>query len=283
MKILYFSDLHIEIRDGKPEVEAAAWTDLRPLGLGPDLQPFVGRMDLLVLAGDIGRIRSTRPVQPLLYAEQAAAYLHCPAVLVPGNHEYYRGCFQDDRKALIEAQAPGITVLDRGEALFERPDGGKLRLLGATLWTDYAVLGDAEAGMRQAEAIVPDHKLIRLDAKGPGFFRPEDARAEHFLSRRWLAQKLGEPHDGPSLIVTHHPPHSAASNPLFGLTPLSPAFCSDCNDLIGAAAAVPVAAWIFGHHHWSQELEQGGVRLLTAQPGYPQEKTNWQGPGVLEI
>lgn len=109
-RILYYSDIHIEIR-GKEE--PSAWTAMRPLAFGPDLAGLAGTADLLVLAGDIGRMRSRRDVSTLHYAEQAAAYLGCPALVVPGNHEYYRGVFEDERDALLAAQAAGVTVLDR--------------------------------------------------------------------------------------------------------------------------------------------------------------------------
>ena len=88
IRVLYFSDAHIEIRQTE---ESHPWGPPRPLGFGPDLRPFVGTVDLLVLAGDIGRIHSTRNVSPLSYVEQAAAFLGSQVILVPGNHEYYRG------------------------------------------------------------------------------------------------------------------------------------------------------------------------------------------------
>ncbi|MBK9667429.1 MAG: metallophosphoesterase [Gammaproteobacteria bacterium] len=276
-RILYYSDIHIEIREKE---EPSAWTAMRPLAFGPDLAGLAGTADLLVLAGDIGRMRSRRDVSTLHYAEQAAAYLGCPALVVPGNHEYYRGVFEDERDALLAAQAAGVTVLDRGEARY--PCGSaSLRVLGATLWTDYAVLGDPGQGMREAERTLEDHRLITCRGGGP--FLPQDAFAEHRLSRAWLAQKLAEPHDGPTLVVTHHVPHPAARNPVFGATSLSPAFDSNCGDLIDAAARAKVVAWVFGHHHWSLEVDVGGVRLVSAQFGYPGENTAWNGPGRLRI
>lgn len=275
--ILYFSDIHIEIRE---KDDRPAWTGVRPLGLGPDLTGFAGTADLVVLAGDIGRMRSRRDVSTLRYAEQAAAYLRCPAVVVPGNHEYYRGSFDEEREALLAARVAGVTVLERVEAHFAIGTDS-LRVLGATLWTDYAVLGEPEQGMRDAEQALEDHRLITRRGGRP--FLPRDALAEHRLSRAWLARKLAEPHDGPTLVVTHHVPHSAARNPVHGATPLSPAFDSDCDDLIAAAARAKVSAWIFGHHHWSLEVEVGGVRLVSAQRGYPGEQTGWRGPGILSI
>jgi len=277
LKILFFSDIHVEIREKERRPE---WTDTWPLGLGPDLAAFPGTADLVVLAGDIGRMHSRRNVSTLRYAEQAAAYLGCPAVVVPGNHEYYRGSFDIEREALLAARIAGVTVLDRSEAFFPCRLGS-LRILGATLWTDYAVLGDPERAMLEAEQTIEDHRLITRRDGAP--FLPRDALAEHHLSRAWLMQRLAEPHRGPTLVVTHHVPHSAARNPVHGTTPLSPAFDSDCDDLIAAAAEAKVVAWIFGHHHWSQELEVGGVRLVSAQPGYPGESTAWNGPGVLRI
>ncbi|MGH8736951.1 MAG: metallophosphoesterase [Burkholderiales bacterium] len=276
-RILYYSDIHIEIREKDP---GPGWSDVQPLALGPDLTAFAGTVDLVVLAGDIGRMHSQRNVSTLRYAEQAAAYLGCPALVVPGNHEYYRGSFDDERDALLAARVAGVTVLDRGEARYSLGPG-PLRVLGATLWTDYAVLGDAERGMREAGQKFEDHRLIARRGGRP--FLPQDALAEHRLSRAWLARELARAHDGPTLVVTHHVPHSAARNPKFGTTSLSPAFDSDCDDLIAAAAGAHAVAWIFGHHHWSQEIEVGGVRLVSAQLGYPGEDTAWNGPGILSI
>jgi hypothetical protein len=278
MRIIYFSDVHLEIRDDQP---AASWSDILPLGFGPELSRFVGTVDLLILAGDIGRLRSTRNVSPLSYARQAADFLGCAVILVPGNHEYYRGCFREDREALLGAGDGTVTVLDRGEAWIAR-DGAPLRILGATLWTDYAVAGDPAAAMKAAEREIYDHRLIRR-SEGSDCFLPVDALAEHQLSRTWLRRKLAEPADGPTLVVTHHAPHSVARHPGHGLNALAPAFCSDRDDLLEAASAANVVAWIFGHHHWTLAMEAHGVTLLSAQLGYPGEDTGWTGPGFIEI
>lgn len=276
-QVLYFSDIHIEIREKSGRT---GWSSHYPLDLGPDLRTYAGRVALLVLAGDIGRMRSRRDVSTLRYAEQAAQLLGCPAVVVPGNHEYYRSSFDEERDALLAARLDGVTVLDRGEARYALADG-TLRVLGATLWTDYAANGDPAQAMRLAEEKIVDHHLITRRGGAP--FRPEDALAEHRLARAWLAARLAEPHDGPTLVATHHVPHSAARHPGFGVTPLSPAFHSDCDELIDAAARAGAQAWIFGHHHWSHELELRGLRLVSAQTGYPGEQTGWQGPGLLSI
>ena len=84
-----------------------------------------------------------------------------------------------------------VMVLDRREASIAR-GGAPLRILGATLWTDYAVTGDPAAAMTAAEREIHDHRLIRRsESSGP--FSPIDALAEHRLSRTWLLRKLTEP------------------------------------------------------------------------------------------
>jgi hypothetical protein len=277
MRILYFSDIHVEVRQ---QHESSPWIETLPLGFGPNLSPFVGAVDLLLLAGDIGRVHSTRNVGPLAYAQQAAAYLGCCVIFVPGNHEYYRGSFEKDREALLAAAVSGVSVLDRGEVLLPQA-AGRLRVLGATLWTDYAVTGEPERAMLAAERQILDHQLIRR--RNGEAFLPRDALREHRLSRAWLARRLAEPHDGPTIVVTHHVPHPVAGHPHHGLNELAPAFCSDCGDLIEAASSAAVAAWIFGHHHWSLSVEWHGLPLLSAQTGYPGEDTGWTGPGYFKL
>lgn len=299
MRVAYFSDVHTEVRAGQTRI---GWvprhperprsfdhgpTGDYPLDLGPRLTDLAGAVDLVVLAGDVGRIRSRSTSEwpedhatAGRYAEQVAAYLRAPVVLVPGNHEYYRGVFEEDREALLAESLKDVTVLDRGEARF--PCGDKsLRVLGATLWTDYAAQGDPAFAMRFCEGRMNDHRLIRK--RSGDTFRPEDALAEHRLARAWLAERLAEPHDGPTLVVTHHLPHSTLRHPMFERDSLGCGFYSDCDDLIEAAAKAQVAGWIYGHHHWSEERTFRGVRFLTAQAGYGEEDTRWSGVGVLEI
>jgi hypothetical protein len=109
MRILYFSDVHIENRMNGARTP---WTDAYPLDLGPDLTTFLGKTDLAVLAGDIGTIRPRESVSVLGYAQQVSAFLGCPVVLVPGKHEYYRGRFDADRAAL------GVAAISRAACPF---------------------------------------------------------------------------------------------------------------------------------------------------------------------
>ena len=278
MRILYYSDIHIEIRESTTRVP---WCAKYPLDLGPDLSPFLGVTDLVVLAGDIGPIRPRREVSAYLYAMQVSEHLDCPVVLIPGNHEYYGGCFPEDRRQILEQSDRKIFVLDRCVAHIPRK-GGPLRILGATLWTDYLLTGNQVLAMYDALSRLSDHRVIKMERGAP--FLPDHALQEHVQTRQWLAEKLAEAHNGPTIIVTHHVPHPLATNPKFGLNDrLAPAFASDCSELIDAAVRAGVQAWIYGHNHASQVVEVNGMRLMSAQFGYPREITGWIGPGTLEI
>ncbi len=278
MRIIYFSDIHIEFRERQPET---GWVDIYPLGLGPDLQAYRGRVDLAILAGDIGTIRAGSFGTAQDYAQQVSEYLECPVVFVPGNHEYYGGFFPADRDSLRRQPQSGVTILDRGMAYFPHPEG-QLRVLGVTFWTDYFALDDQSHAMDVARQSINDHQRITLADWTR--FKPEDALAEHLLSREWLSNRLEEFHLGPTIIVTHHVPHPAARNHNFAIDdPLGPVFFSDCSQLIEAAGLKGVTAWIFGHHHYCVDVTVSGVRLLSAQLGYPGEGTGWSGPGVLDI
>src|SRR5688572_17388331 len=106
MRILYYSDIHIEFREGKARTP---WTSAYPLDLGPDLSQFVGDTDLVILAGDIGPVRPRRGMSAQLYAAQVSRYLRCPVVLVPGNHEYYGCVFHECRKQLMQQDCPDVS------------------------------------------------------------------------------------------------------------------------------------------------------------------------------
>lgn len=280
MRVLYYSDIHIEVRGFRTRI-SPDWVRTYPMALGPDLRSFVGDVDLVILAGDIGEgIPGSRDAA-LEYAGQVHDFVGAPVVLVPGNKEYHGVEFDEARSRLMATSPAGVSVLDRKVALFAVA-GRKLRVLGATLWTDYALLGDPAGAIASARYSIMDHR--RITRAGGRSFMPVDAQQEHMSSREWLKAELAKPHAGPTLIATHHVPHPSVRNPRFSpADPLSPAFQSDLSDVLYLASAKQVEAWIFGHYHHCIDAHVLGVRLLSAQLGFPNEQTGWSGPGLLAI
>ncbi len=231
MKLQIASDLHLEYA---PEWELPA-----------------GNADVLVLAGDVAiqthglaAFRDRARQQPVLY--------------VPGNHEYYCGHF-GRTAAVLRARARqwGLFLLD-GDAVVL----GGVRFLGATLWTDFALFGAADrpAAQRRAQAVIPDYHVISTD---DGWLAPERTWALHRAAVAWLRGRLAEPFAGPTVVITHHAPHPGSLHPRFARHPLSPAFVSDLEVLLG-----PARLWIHGHTHDAFDYVVADTRILCNPRGY---------------
>lgn len=231
--------------------------------------------DLVVLAGDIHR-----GTEGIVWAAQEFEGL--PLVYVAGNHELYGGelhsCLQDLRAAA--ERTSNVTVLERASRTFEM-DGRRVRVLGATLWTDYELnvptefnpvqrLRATEAAMMAAEETLNDHRRIEIrEALVCRPFRARDALALHQTTVDWLhdALRRAEPNEA-VIVVTHHAPARGSDLPPHRGGSLSPAFCSDLEDLIREHQP---ALWAHGHTHTNCDYVVGGTRVVSNQRGYPDE------------
>ncbi len=224
--------------------------------------------DLIVLAGDIaggtGGVEWARgwgSGRPVLY--------------VAGNHEFYGheipGLIDELRRA---ADGSAVRVLENEEVIL-----GGIRFLGCTLWSDFDFDGSerrAEA-MRLCELVVNDYELIRF---GPGerALAARDTRMLHLSSRRWLKARLDHPHDGPTVVVTHHAPLIRTRPATAEMRALAGAFASDVTDLMGADR---VALWIYGHTHRFADLDVRGTRILSNPSGYPNDPVAGFDPALV--
>ncbi len=236
MKLLVLNDLHTEFGG---------------------FVPPPGDADVVVLAGDIGV-----GVEGLHWAE--ARFPDRPVIYVPGNHELYHHDL-----ILIEnlkAQAPEhIHVLNDDSVVI---DG--VRFLGSILWTDFALLGEAERlfAMQWARHRMTDFSIIK---NGGRCFTPEDAVRLHTASRGWLAAMLAESFDGETVVVSHHAPSSQSVHPRFANDSLTPAFASNLENLTDGDRA---ALWVHGHMHESYDYELRGTRVVCNPRGYVPDALN---------
>jgi predicted phosphodiesterase len=224
-------------------------------------QPFTAldvEADAVVLAGDIST--GTRGLE---WARRWAGGR--PVIYVAGNHEFYGhalpGLFDELRRC---AAGSSVRVLEDDELIL---DG--VRFLGCTLWSDFDFDGPERRteSMRLCERFVNDYELITF---GPGArtLTADYTRTLHLSSRRWLAARLAQPHDGPTVVVTHHAPLIRTRPSALVMRALAGAFASDVTDLMGADR---VALWIFGHTHRTADLQVRGTRVLSNPRGYPQQ------------
>lgn len=256
LRIRYLSDLHRECTDYRPSV-------VEPIG-----------EDLVVLAGDIGM-----GVGGIEWARQAFAGR--PVVYVLGNHEYYRNDWQTlVEQAHARARGSNVQVLENEAVTIHG-----LRILGCTLWTDFALLGGgllAQAkNMRECESVMTDYHVI---LNGPGLLlRARDTLARHLESRAWLEAQLAATSEK-VLVVTHHSPTPNNHHPGFLIDRVTTAFNSNLHALMDGRK---IHAWISGHTHHSGIVEAGDlahpVTVYSNQCGYPREPGFFDWDACFEI
>lgn len=241
--IWLWSDLHLEF----PE-HARVYGQIPPPSRG----------DLVILAGDInagaGGVRWA-----------VRNFPDSPVAYVLGNHEPYGADLESEYDACRAASVgTNVRVLERDVWDI----GPNRRLLGATLWTDYDLWGQASLGDPHKAALrLADHHTITTAGRP---FSPSDALQRHVETRAWLDAELRRARqDGvEAIVVTHHAPHAVCLAPahLERGEPLSAAFASDLSDLLMGPLAPRV--WCSGHTHHNHRGRIGSTLLLSNQAGY---------------
>ncbi|HEX7908676.1 MAG TPA: metallophosphoesterase [Paraburkholderia sp.] len=261
MKLLVLSDLHNEFEPLEVDTEVIA------------------QADAVVLAGDIHT--KDRSV------EWAQSFVNDPAkpvILVAGNHEFYGGHFDYTLAKLRErAHGTNIHFLEKDMLVL-----GDVRFVGCTLWTDFRLYaGDITSAisMRDAQSAMQDFRLIRATSTYRKLY-PADTVRRHELSRAWLANILKEPHDGKTVVVTHHAPSQGSVEAQYEGDSLTPAYASNLEALMGP----PVCLWIHGHMHTSFDYiappddapNERGTRVICNPRGYsPRHLNPGFNPGLL--
>ncbi|MBR3194527.1 metallophosphoesterase [Bosea sp. (in: a-proteobacteria)] len=264
MKILVLSDLHIEF-----------------LPDGYRLPPIVADFDAVVLAGDIYRPLK-RSLEWIARERDAGAFGGRPVIFVPGNHEFYKSHLAREMPEADDlARTLGISLLAPGATTI-----GGVRFIGATLWTDYALNGDARFAKMTAQADLNDHRLIRfVDGTRSARFTPSHAEMLHRRDLAFIVDRLEEPYAGPTVVVTHHAPHPRSVAERYAGQPLTAAFASNLSAVIDRHQP---ELWIHGHDHGSHDYMVGRTRILANQAGYPtrsgtQENPDFNSSLVIQI
>lgn len=237
------------------------WSDLHQEIDRWEFPARLPRADVAVVAGDLHRLPDA--VDWLVRRLDAGILKVRRVVLVPGNHEYYRREMTNAlRRARTEARDLGIYLLDGDEVVI-----GGVRFLGGTLWTDYAILGDAEAGMAAClDKIANDYSLIGIEDGGSvRRFTTERALALHRAYVDWLAERLAVPFQGPTVVVTHHGPTLASTDPERRDEAFTAGFASDLTWLI---ERFQPDLWVHGHTHASCDYRIGRTRVICNPKGY---------------
>nr|WP_093167209.1 metallophosphoesterase [Variovorax sp. YR216] len=217
--------------------------------------------DVVVLAGDISRPRE---------AVDWALRLDKPVLYVIGNHEFYGGSIDGVAEEFRRLCAGTlIKVLDDNGAIV---DG--VRFLGTTLWTDFELFGDEDkrsAAMTEAQGMMRDFSRIRRCQAEPALFTPQDSIGLFRRHSAWLDDMLATPHEGPTVVITHHAPSRRSIHPRFADSLLNACFVSDAEHLLGEDR---VRLWIHGHTHDSFDYLVRGTRVICNPRGYAKDGVN---------
>jgi Icc-related predicted phosphoesterase len=257
MRVHIFSDLHLEFG-------------------ACEFPPVVreGRAaDLVLLAGDI----HTQRRGPLWAAETFAA----PVAVILGNHEAYG----DNLTASTAAQRAAassiarrhpVRVLERETWTMMAVDGTPVRVIAATLWTDFSLFGAEQQTrmMDDAQRAMNDFQMIRVGGsffKGERPLTPADCLRLHRESRAFLEAALAQPFDGVTIVMTHHAPSGRSLPESRRGDPISAAYASDLESLIERTRP---QLWVHGHIHSSSDYRIGATRVICNPRGYTPSHLN---------
>lgn len=264
MKLHVLSDVHLEFGKWPKTVDVNAID-----------------ADVTVLAGDIG---------VGLQGIEWALTIDRPVIYVMGNHEFYgqRPMEYLWRKAREKVADTHVHLLENEVCLIgdSRNTGEQVRFLGASLWTDFSLLGadQQEEAMRHASRTMTDYNSIFVTRRGtalsePGFttrrqgdrLTPRKTLSFHHDSRDFLQLELDRTPDplgildiwAKTVVVTHHAPSakSLMDQEVAGYS--DAAYASDLESMIGLADL-----WIHGHTHVAADYRVGNGRVVCNPRGY---------------
>lgn len=242
MKLQIYSDLHNEFAVFKAPAVAA---------------------DLVILAGDIHT-----KARGVIWAGEAFS---CPVIYVCGNHEFYGGHIDHTLRKMKEAALPHVHVLENEIFIWNQT-----RFLCATSWTDFSSSGNVVAATQIAWDWMNDFRVIRIEDNYRRL-RPSDPISRNHATYDWLAQELGKPFDGKTVVVTHHAPvPEVVGDKHEGH--LIAAYANNWHALMEKADL-----WVFGHTHRAIDVKLGRCRVVSNPRGYPREDTGFDPSLVVSL
>lgn len=282
MKIQIVSDLHLEFN---PNVKIK-----NELGA-----------DVLVLAGDIcvaDHLRANPPeihdsVKDLndiminsFYGRDAKRYReffnhvsneYDTVLYIMGNHEHYRGRWNDTASHLRQALEPWNNIVFLDDAWINLKG---IRFIGTTLWTDLNNFDPLT--MLHVKDGMNDYRAITIHREGIYHkLRPIDTATAHTNALSLIKEGVST-WSGPVVVVGHHAPSWKSIHPIYkDQHMMNAAFVNNLDEYIIDHPQIKL--WIHGHVHNPWDYMIGDTRIVCNPHGYPNERSVWDPNFVVEI
>ncbi|MBB3172604.1 putative phosphodiesterase [Endobacter medicaginis] len=233
--------------------------------------------DIVLLAGDTDKAG-------MAVAQARRLFASPDIVVIGGNHEHYSTKKSiDDGIAQMRRQADELSTPEsrihvlEDEAIVVPVRGTDVRVVGATLWTDFAIFGNPRVDAGIVERSLNDFRLIRRADRVDWRDRltPGETARRHAHSRQFIESQLRTPHAGPTVVLTHHQPSLRCVARQYLRDPVTAGFASNLDDVI----ALQPAMWVSGHTHVSHQVRDPGGCLLLGNPaGYEMRGRTLENP-----
>lgn len=247
MKVQYFSDIHLEY--GKFKLET---TDA----------------DVVVVAGDMGVGLSG-------LSWLIKNIVDKPVVYVAGNHEFYGKRIMSELYTKLKEKAKGTNVH------FLQNDSVEIAgvtFVGATLWTDFNLSGNAPLRQYTAKQLMNDYHQINI-APNVALYANYILK-EHEESIRAIDSLVNR--DGVNVVVTHHSPTAATLHPRYEGDIRNDYFASRLEPFI--LERPHIKHWVHGHTHHEAAIDIGHCKVYCNPRGYVGiEEVDFESKRTFEI
>lgn len=258
MKIKVFSDIHLEHY------------------CAHQYFPFLGRGDVLVLAGDILSAKHLKKDGYLKgvylqFLEDCSKNFE-KVLYVLGNHSFYGYNYEGTFKTIREVLPDNFHLLENDTVTI-----GDWNFIGFTFWTNFRNANPIE--MMDAESYMNDYKTIRIGSNYRKL-RAQDTLNFHNKSREYLLQQLELFKDN-VFVISHHAPSYQSVADQFKNATCNGAYCSDYDGLI--LNHPQIKYWVHGHTHTPFDYKIGECNVICNPVGYPGQDTGYNPQFFIKL
>ncbi len=271
------------------------------LGIGRHGDGFVlrdlpARFDAMLVAGNVGAGMTASLDWLAALGDRLQGR---PLILVPGPRDYATGLPPSETMRLAREAGERLGIAVLADASVRLPDGrgNAVHVIGATLWTDWALHGTYEAPSARAYARHAWSGALGITAEDGRPWGPHDAAGAHARSRAYIEDVLGSAvcqrqgfGSSPAaliagvgsgdrvVVVTHHAPSpfslAADWRGWCGDAWHAASYATDLGDIMDAWSAPSL--WVHGGVPSPVDYQLGRTRVV-ANP-----RTHAGGPGTFD-